>query len=36
MLSKKYVSRRVAALKDVLSVRLLVRNTRNLSVTDTG
>ena len=36
MLSKQYVSRRVAALEEALSVRLLVRNTRKLSVTDTG
>lgn len=36
MLSKQYVSRRVAMLESRLSARLLVRNTRNLSVTDIG
>lgn len=35
-LSKQYVSRRVAALEKKVSARLLVRNTRKLSVTDTG
>ncbi|MFP6561437.1 LysR family transcriptional regulator [Paraburkholderia sp. B3] len=35
-LSKQFVSRRVAALEASLSVRLLVRNTRNLAVTDLG
>lgn len=36
MLSKQFVSRRVAALETRLAARLLVRNTRNLSVTDVG
>lgn len=36
MLSKQYVSRRMAALEDALGARLLIRNTRKLSVTDTG
>lgn len=36
MLSKQFVSRRVAMLEGRLSARLLVRNTRNLSVTDVG
>jgi DNA-binding transcriptional LysR family regulator len=35
-LSKQFVSRRVAALEEGLGVRLLVRNTRNLAVTDLG
>jgi DNA-binding transcriptional LysR family regulator len=35
-LSKQFVSRRVAALEAGLGVRLLVRNTRKLSVTDLG
>ncbi|WP_233866402.1 LysR family transcriptional regulator [Paraburkholderia adhaesiva] len=35
-LSKQFVSRRVAALEASLGVRLLVRNTRNLTVTDLG
>lgn len=35
-LSKQYVSRRMAALEKKVSARLLVRNTRKLSVTDTG
>lgn len=35
-LSKQYVSRRMAALERKISARLLVRNTRKLSVTDTG
>jgi DNA-binding transcriptional LysR family regulator len=34
--SKQYVSRRMAALEDTLGVRLLVRNTRKLTVTDLG
>lgn len=36
MLSKQYVSRRMAALEASLGVRLLIRNTRKLSVTDSG
>lgn len=36
MLSKQYVSRRMAALEDSLGAKLLIRNTRKLSVTDTG
>ena len=36
MLSKQFVSRRVAALETRLATRLLVRNTRRLSVTDVG
>lgn len=36
MLSKQYVSRRMAALEASLGVRLLIRNTRKLSVTDAG
>lgn len=36
MLSKQFVSRRVAALETGLSAQLLVRNTRRLSVTDVG
>ncbi|MCZ4057993.1 LysR family transcriptional regulator [Pantoea sp. LMR881] len=36
MLSKQYVSRRMAALEASLGARLLVRNTRKLSVTDAG
>ncbi|MGB9097291.1 LysR substrate-binding domain-containing protein [Erwinia sp.] len=36
MLSKQYVSRRMAALEESLGARLLIRNTRKLSVTDTG
>lgn len=35
-LSKQFVSRRMAALEKKVSARLLVRNTRKLSVTDTG
>ena len=35
-LSKQFVSRRVAALEASLGVRLLVRNTRNVAVTDLG
>ncbi|HEY1611032.1 MAG TPA: LysR family transcriptional regulator, partial [Paraburkholderia sp.] len=35
-LSKQFVSRRVAALEADLGVRLLVRNTRRLAVTDLG
>jgi DNA-binding transcriptional LysR family regulator len=35
-LSKQFVSRRVAALEADLGVRLLVRNTRKLTVTDLG
>ncbi|WP_322011516.1 LysR family transcriptional regulator [Paraburkholderia sp. J12] len=35
-LSKQFVSRRVAALEASLGARLLVRNTRNLAVTDLG
>lgn len=35
-LSKQFVSRRVAALEAGLGARLLVRNTRNLAVTDLG
>jgi DNA-binding transcriptional LysR family regulator len=34
--SKQYVSRRMAALEETLDVRLLVRNTRKLTVTDLG
>jgi len=33
LLSKQYVSRRMAALEASLGVRLLIRNTRKLSVT---
>lgn len=36
MLSKQYVSRRIAALEESLGTRLLHRNTRKLSVTDNG
>lgn len=36
MLSKQYVSRRMAALEASLGVRLLIRNTRKLSVTESG
>lgn len=36
LLSKQYVSRRMAALEAALGVRLLVRNTRKLSVTESG
>jgi DNA-binding transcriptional LysR family regulator len=36
MLSKQYVSRRIAALEESLDARLLNRNTRKLSVTDNG
>ena len=36
LLSKQYVSRRMAALEASLGARLLVRNTRKLSVTDAG
>lgn len=36
MLSKQYVSRRIAALEASLGVRLLNRNTRKLSITDSG
>lgn len=36
MLSKQYVSRRMAALEASLGTRLLIRNTRKLSVTDAG
>ncbi|HCI6753680.1 TPA: LysR family transcriptional regulator [Klebsiella quasipneumoniae subsp. quasipneumoniae] len=35
-LSKQFVSRRMAALEKKISARLLVRNTRKLSVTDIG
>src|ERR1700742_4331094 len=35
-LSKQFVSRRVMALEESLGVRLLVRNTRKLAVTDLG
>lgn len=35
-LSKQFVSRRVMALEQALGVRLLVRNTRKLAVTDLG
>ncbi len=35
-LSKQFVSRRMAALEKQVAARLLVRNTRKLSVTDTG
>ncbi|WON78865.1 LysR family transcriptional regulator [Serratia sp. UGAL515B_01] len=35
-LSKQFVSRRLAALEQSVSTRLLVRNTRKLSVTDIG
>jgi DNA-binding transcriptional LysR family regulator len=35
-LSKQFVSRRVMALEDALGVRLLIRNTRKLAVTDLG
>ncbi|ANB76152.1 LysR family transcriptional regulator [Paraburkholderia phytofirmans] len=34
--SKQYVSRRMAALEETLGVRLLVRNTRKLTVTERG
>ncbi|SDD58907.1 LysR family transcriptional regulator [Paraburkholderia lycopersici] len=34
--SKQYVSRRMASLEETLGVRLLVRNTRKLTVTDLG
>lgn len=36
MLSKQYVSRRMAALEASLGAQLLIRNTRKLSVTDAG
>lgn len=36
LLSKQYVSRRMAALEASLGARLLIRNTRKLSVTDAG
>ncbi len=36
LLSKQYVSRRMAALEASLGVRLLARNTRKLSVTESG
>ncbi|KOC90166.1 LysR family transcriptional regulator [Winslowiella iniecta] len=36
LLSKQYVSRRMAALEASLGVRLLIRNTRKLSVTEAG
>jgi DNA-binding transcriptional LysR family regulator len=36
LLSKQYVSRRIAALEESLGARLLNRNTRKLSVTDNG
>ena len=36
LLSKQYVSRRMAALEASLNARLLIRNTRKLSVTETG
>ncbi|ORM72077.1 LysR family transcriptional regulator [Pantoea rwandensis] len=36
MLSKQYVSRRIASLEESLGARLLNRNTRKLSVTDNG
>lgn len=36
LLSKQYVSRRMAALEASLGARLLVRNTRKLAVTDAG
>ncbi|HEY1181110.1 MAG TPA: LysR family transcriptional regulator [Rhodocyclaceae bacterium] len=35
-LSKQFISRRIIALEERLGVRLLVRTTRKLSVTDTG
>jgi DNA-binding transcriptional LysR family regulator len=35
-LSKQFVSRRVMALEEALGVRLLIRNTRKLAVTDLG
>ncbi|WP_017348678.1 LysR family transcriptional regulator [Pantoea sp. A4] len=36
MLSKQYVSRRMAALEETLGAQLLLRNTRKLSVTEAG
>lgn len=36
LLSKQYVSRRMAALEATLNARLLIRNTRKLSVTEAG
>ncbi|CAM3704380.1 LysR family transcriptional regulator [Rouxiella silvae] len=36
LLSKQYVSRRMASLEASLGVRLLIRNTRKLSVTESG
>lgn len=36
MLSKQYVSRRMAALEASLGSQLLIRNTRKLSVTEAG
>jgi DNA-binding transcriptional LysR family regulator len=36
MLSKQYVSRRMAALEASLGARLMIRNTRRLSITDAG
>jgi DNA-binding transcriptional LysR family regulator len=36
MLSKQYVSRRMIALETALGVRLLIRNTRKLAVTESG
>ncbi|MGU7772686.1 LysR substrate-binding domain-containing protein [Burkholderia sp. MR1-5-21] len=36
MLSKQFVSRRTMALEAALGVRLLLRNTRNLAVTESG
>ena len=35
-LSKQFVSRRVMTLEDALGVRLLIRNTRKLAVTELG
>ena len=36
LLSKQYVSRRMAALEASLGARLVSRNTRKLSITDSG
>jgi len=36
LMSKQYVSRRMASLEAALDVRLLIRNTRKLSVTESG